>query len=132
MARTHTATRIMSHATITLDTLLYGSCAWEEVQAFFAKDGEFPTEDSLITAIKKHLRTGEDRAWLERHDLSLEDLLNGRYPLALGHEVSQILGRWNQRLGCRYFATGAQIQDLDPAPQPETEDLIHGYHPEGR
>src|SRR5260370_30767705 len=36
-------------------------------------------EEHTVDIVKQHLRTSEQKAWLDAHDLSVEDLLNGRY-----------------------------------------------------
>src|SRR5260370_2901214 len=36
-------------------------------------------EEHTVDIVKQYLRTSEQKAWLDAHDLSVEDLLNGRY-----------------------------------------------------
>src|SRR5260370_4898241 len=36
-------------------------------------------EEHTVDIVKQYLRTSEQKAWLHAHDLSVEDLLNGRY-----------------------------------------------------
>ncbi len=36
-------------------------------------------EEHTVDIVKQYLRTSEQKAWLDAHDLSIEDLLNGRY-----------------------------------------------------
>lgn len=61
-------------------------------------------ENDLVIAIKMHLRTEPQRQWLHDHDLSLEDILNGRYPLKLASEVRiEFFKPWNDQLGWKEF-----------------------------
>src|SRR5260370_7370339 len=36
-------------------------------------------EEHTVDIVKQYLRTSEQKAWLDAHDLSIEDLLNTRY-----------------------------------------------------
>ena len=87
---------------IDLYTLLHGTPAWAEVQAYFQGE-EFPEERFLVDAIKKHLLTPDQATALTAIDVSLETLLNGRFPLSHMETVRPMLADWNARLGCRYF-----------------------------
>lgn len=88
---------------IDLDTLLYGNPTWEQVVQFY-KEGEFCEEQYQVASIKKHLRTPEQKKILDEADLSIEDLLNGRY--SKENEiatVSKCIVDWNAKLGFNYF-----------------------------
>lgn len=89
--------------TIDLDELLNGTPTPEEVKDFFINE-EFDEEHYLVAAIKKHLRSEEDREGLYHRDISIEDCLNGR---VAGEEpqlfVDQMFGRWNEKLGHKVF-----------------------------
>lgn len=70
------------------------------------RDG-FDREEYLVEAIKTYLRTEEQRQWLNNHDFSIEDVLNGR---CLGEyidvEIQEILfDPWNDILGFRAFGS---------------------------
>lgn len=92
--------------TIELDTLLYDQpkpATWAEVLDFF-KNGEFCQEHYLVAAIKKHLRTQEQKQILFDLDFSIEDMLNGRVPgEANGNSVQAIYAEWNAKLGFHHF-----------------------------
>ena len=64
----------------------------------------FDSEEYLVSAIKKYLRTEKQKQWLYNHDLSIEDCLNGRYPGNLEEEVDEVLYKpWNEILGFHEF-----------------------------
>jgi hypothetical protein len=58
----------------------------------------FDSESRLVDAIRRYLRTPEQKVWLDEHDISIE----GGNPA----EVSQMLTDWNQKLGFRAFIGG--------------------------
>ncbi len=60
-------------------------------------------EEHIVGVIKQYLRTSEQKAWLDAHDLSIEDLLNGRYGGQDESEVAAIYGAWNAKLGKKMF-----------------------------
>lgn len=50
--------------------------------------------------IKMHLRTPQQKAWLEQHDLTLADILHGQAPINLSAQlVSVFFQDWNAKLG---------------------------------
>lgn len=60
-------------------------------------------EEWCVEIIKARLRTPEQRAWLEQHDLTIGDLLGGR-TRGLSEEVSRTFFEpWNAALGKRVF-----------------------------
>ena len=85
--------------TIDLDELLHGNPSWEDVADFWQNNGEFYEESYLVEAIKKYLRTDDHRKTLGELDLSIEDLLNGRYNYKQHKKVDKIFDDWNQKLG---------------------------------
>jgi hypothetical protein len=54
-----------------------------------------------IEVIKRHLRTPEQKAWMDQQDMSISDLLGGRHHHAL--DVDWILDEWNTKLGVKQF-----------------------------
>lgn len=70
---------------------------WEEACGFHDK------EEYLVRAIKRHLLTEYQKNVLINHDLSVEDVLNGRWPMDLEDVISIILEEWNQTLGWHEF-----------------------------
>ena len=75
----------------------------DEWKAFFCDRCCHEEERWLIVGIKKYLRTQEQREQLASMDLSLEDLLNGRYNGNQGRQVRQIFAAWNEKLGFQAF-----------------------------
>jgi hypothetical protein len=71
--------------------------------------------NELLTpqAIKKYLRDDEDRATLNRLDLSIEECLSGKYNKEQESEILKIFHKWNQKLGCTYFF-GLTIKGTNP------------------
>lgn len=61
------------------------------------------TEEDTIRLIKKYLRTPEQKALLDEADLSIEDLLNGRYANGYQGLAESLFADWNQRLGKKEF-----------------------------
>jgi hypothetical protein len=55
-------------------------------------------ESALVAAIRVHLLTEEQRKWLFDADLSVEDLLNGRYTDATEQGVLKLFKTWNEQL----------------------------------
>lgn len=52
-------------------------------------------EEHTVDIVKQYLRTSEQKAWLDAHDLSIEDLLNGRYGGDDEPGVEATYGAWN-------------------------------------
>lgn len=89
---------------IELDQLL-SDCTHDEAMEFFRLGGEFHEEEYLVGAINKHLRTNEDRALLYKHDISIEDILNGRVSGEERHKVVEdMMARWNIEIGAPHFS----------------------------
>jgi hypothetical protein len=97
--------QLASVPTIDLDELLNGNPSWEKVQKFFLEE-EFDDEHYLVSAIKKHLLTAEQKEKLNQLDLSIADTLNGRYGGRAGEEaeVNRIYKAWNKKLGFQNFS----------------------------
>jgi hypothetical protein len=60
-------------------------------------------EEGKVQWIKKYLRTPEQRQWLNDHDFSIEDVLNGRIPMNLYAEVRFFFVDWNIKMGYAAF-----------------------------
>ena len=89
---------------VDIDFILNGSPTWKDVQFAFSPKFEWGDEQYLVQGIRKHLLTQEQRLMLYEADLTVEDLLNGRYG---GDEQDAIVDRiysdWNARLGHKHF-----------------------------
>jgi hypothetical protein len=71
----------------------YIAC-WKDIQV----DG-CQREEQLVSLIKVSLLTVEQQQYLNQHKLSIEDLLNGRYPIAIETEIHQKFYKpWNDVL----------------------------------
>ena len=67
------------------------------------KEG-FDKEEYLVAAIKRYLRTPEQKAMLDARDISIEDVLNGRIVGADQDDIYNTLFEdWNAKLGFRGF-----------------------------
>ncbi len=56
-------------------------------------------EDQTCEIIRADLVTPEQGEWLKSHDLSVSDLLNGRYDVGLDNEIrAKLFGAWNAKL----------------------------------
>ena len=89
-------------ADIDLDTLLHRNPTFEDVADFW-RNGEFYQTRYLVAAIKKWLRTPEQKKVLDDLDLSIEEMLNGSYTEDQSAAVGTIYDAWNQKLGFRAF-----------------------------
>jgi hypothetical protein len=87
---------------ICLDELLTGSPTWEQVVEFW-KNGEFYQERYAVEAIEKHLQTEDQRKWMFDSRLTIEQMLNGRYPGDVEEDVYAIFAEWNAKLGFKAF-----------------------------
>jgi hypothetical protein len=85
---------------VDLDTLLYGDPTPEQISDSFRQD--FPAENYLVAAIKRHLMSQNDKRIIEQNNSSIEDMLNGR---VRGDTTwkQQMYERWNSSLGFRCF-----------------------------
>jgi len=64
----------------------------------------FDNEHDLVDAIKTHLMTDEIKSIMDRHNWSIEDVLNGRFTLGASLVVeNRIFKVWNQKLGRNHF-----------------------------
>jgi hypothetical protein len=60
-------------------------------------------EEHVIPLIKLYLLTPEQKAWLTAADLTIADLLNGRYTVSFAGKVSEIYADWNAKLKTKHF-----------------------------
>lgn len=75
----------------------------DEWKLFFSSVCCQDDEIWTVEAIKKYLRTEEHRQKLYELDLSLEEILNGRYNAKQSKGVDEIYAEWNNKLGFRAF-----------------------------
>jgi len=61
------------------------------------------SEENTIDFIKTYLRTEEQRNWLHEQDLTLADILNGRFNGRQESRVKAIQAEWNEKLGQKVF-----------------------------
>lgn len=67
------------------------------------KEG-FDKEEYLVAAIKRYLRTPEQKAMLDARDISIEDVLNGRIEGEDQDDIyNALFNDWNAKLGFRGF-----------------------------
>lgn len=91
---------------IDLQELLHGDRPeWADVVEFW-RLGEFDDEKYLVMAIKKHLRTPEQKGKLDAADVSLVELLNGRTTAKHENLMHEIQTAWNLKLGFKAFLHG--------------------------
>ena len=84
--------------------ILHSRPSWEEVQKFFL-EGEFGDEPYLIKAIKIHLLTENQKKILVKHDITIEDALNGRNGGKSVAAVYKIFNEWNKKLDFHDFGS---------------------------
>ena len=102
MSRRKTQNSRIKQPALDLGALLHGSPDWPDVVEFF-RYGEFDEETYLVEAIKKYLRTEAQRQQLFAFDMSIEDMLNGRFQSDCEFFVETTFREWNQRLGFKKF-----------------------------
>lgn len=83
-----------------VDYILTGAPTTAELVEFF---NEGYGEEYTVPAIKKHLRTQEQKEQLDALDLSIHDVLNGRFSAVQEAQILLILEAWNQKLGKKVF-----------------------------
>ena len=92
--------------TIDCDELLHGNPSMEQVQLFF-QHGEFDSEQYSVAAIKRYLITPEQKAILNQHDVSIEDVLNGRVDEDDWKDYETfrqaLFADWNEKTGAHCF-----------------------------
>ena len=86
-------------AVIDLDELLNGTPTWEQVVEFWKDDGDFCGEEYLVAAVEKWLLTEKQRERMFHARLSVEKMLNGRYPCSQALAVRDFFEEWNAKLG---------------------------------
>jgi hypothetical protein len=79
---------------------LNGTPTREQVSEWFRETSD--DEHWVVEAIKKHLRTDEQKLAIALADFSIEDMLNGRVP-GNSELVAAIFADWNAKLGCQHF-----------------------------
>ena len=87
---------------IDLDAMYAGKPTWDEVVEFW-KAGDWCEEKYLVEAIEKHLQTEDQRKRMFDARLSIEKMLNGRYPISSMLVVEAIFAEWNKKLGFTAF-----------------------------
>lgn len=106
-----------------------------EVDAMMATWGYDEGEQYLARSIEQVLLTSAQRRILAEHDISPADVLNGRYPLALGDAINRMLRDWNDRLGRDYFVTtdwGRLIEAVEEGFDADLRTDADGFHLEPR
>lgn len=71
------------------------------------------TEEDQVAFIKKYLRNDYAKMWLVAHDLTISDVLNGRYPSSLQPKVNQMYAAWNATLKSYGMKPSFQAFDSD-------------------
>lgn len=71
-------------------------------EMFTWENGE---EEHVVPLIKKYLRTQEQKLFLVEHDITIEDVLNGRVEHFDGYEQFReaMFADWNAKLGKKHF-----------------------------
>jgi hypothetical protein len=84
-----------------VDFILTGNPTTKDLVEFFKAGYD---EEYVVAAIKKHLRTEAQRQKMFEFDLSIEDILNGRFGIE-AHDgfVSKMFTDWNKKLGTKVF-----------------------------
>lgn len=73
-----------------------------EWKTYFIND-MFQEEYQLVSAIKRNLLSDEQKKFLFDNDISIEDILNGRFSGDFDKEISMMLKDWNNKIGIKYF-----------------------------
>jgi hypothetical protein len=60
-------------------------------------------EHYMVSLIRRYLLTADQRETLHEADLSIEDMLNGRFGAAQESLVLAVFSNWNETLGEKYF-----------------------------
>lgn len=70
----------------------------------WVEDATDQGEEYLVAAIKRWLLTPHQHTILVEHNLSIEDLLNGRWPCGhMSFYVNNFFKPWNETLGWKEF-----------------------------
>ena len=71
----------------------------EQIAQYFDEPDEWEEE-----IIKRNLRTPQQKAWLDQHDLTITNILEGRTPLSLSSQIISLFFQdWNAKLGKHVF-----------------------------
>lgn len=60
-------------------------------------------ESRTYSLFNSHVLNEQERQWLYAHNLSLTDLVNGRYTVVYEDEVNLLFVTWNERIGYTFF-----------------------------
>jgi hypothetical protein len=71
----------------------------EECHNFLNAD----SEADQVRFIKAHLRTSDQKDWLDKQDLSIEDVMNGRFNEHQEGYIQKMHEEWNLKLGRKIF-----------------------------
>ena len=88
-----------------LEQMIDGSELNPDQLTKFWKDGDFIEECYAVDAIKTYLLTPEQKQWMFDHDLSIEEMLNGRYTWADKNGCYKIYKEWNYKLRVNAFGS---------------------------
>jgi len=85
----------------TIEIAKHMNLDFEEVHLLMGGNGE----EYAVMFIKAHLRTPAQKEWLDSQDLSIEDVLNGRFGDKPDHEayIDNMFVEWNAKLGQKVF-----------------------------
>jgi hypothetical protein len=88
---------------------------WQQVADFF-RHGEFYDEQYLVAAIKRHLLTDKQAAWMSHFGIDIPQMLNGRVAGVMEQAVEEtIYHDWNKKLGHYQFGgEGHRMGQLYP------------------
>ena len=71
----------------------------EQIAQYFDEPDEWEEE-----IIKRNLRTPQQKAWLDQHDLTITNILEGRTPIHLSSQLVPLFFQdWNAKLGKHIF-----------------------------
>ena len=79
---------------------VYGEPTMRELADWFRQG---PDEEYAVQAIRNHLLTDAQKRQLFDADLSIEDMLNGRFGLSREGLVKDMFADWNEKLGETQF-----------------------------
>ena len=78
-------------------TSIWTKESWDEACGFH------DSEEYIVAAIKKHLRTPAQKAQMDKADVTIEDVLNGRIEGGSPDWVQVMYDDWNIKLGWKEF-----------------------------
>lgn len=89
---------------VTFEELQASDVPWSRVQKFFIEQAGQLDEAQEVQVIADHLLTDYQQDTLVEMNLSVADVLNGRYGSDKEGEVNKMLADWNERLGAKVFS----------------------------